>query len=180
MRKSTIYTLGFFLFGCYQSSPILLEIERDSGVDGAIAEEDEPRLPDRLIEHPNPSLSEVAEAAMKVYLLWQRARCTCNHGPGECPWGVAEEVNPEATQCLAGAARGDDDFFRWLYQVATSVPRYLSCTEGYEICPGTNSGGRCYDHDEFEFLHLFSTADEYKVYVKEYNECVGEALKVFE
>lgn len=178
MRKAGLYTIGFFLFGCYQSAPITLEVELDGGIDGGIAIE-KPFLPDSLELSTNPPLIEVAEAAMMVYLLWQRARCVCHHGHVECPWGLAESVNPEATKCLAESAKGDDDHYLWLYEIATRSPRYLSCTAQHEICPQINSGGRCDDHEEREFAQLFGGDSSYKYFVKDYNRCVKEHLKMY-
>lgn len=176
MRKPTLYTLGIFLFGCYQSSPITIEFE----LDGAISKEEKPFLPDDLELSTNPPLVEVAEAAMMVYLLWQKARCVCHHGHVECPWGLADGVNSEATECLVKSATGDDDHYLWLYEVATVSPRYLSCTAQHEICPQTDSRSRCYEHEEFRFAQLFGSDDSYKYFVKDYNRCVRETLEIYD
>lgn len=182
MKRGMVYTLGLLLIGCYQSTPITLEIELEAGIadDGGSEEEAYiPPTPGSLHRRPNPSLSEVAEAAMMVYLLWQRARCTCHHGEGDCPWGLATSVNPEAVRCLERVEHRRDDFYLWLHEIGELSPRYLSCAERHGICPGRDSGGRCYKDGEFDFQHLFSIADEREPFVNAYNRCVREELVIY-
>lgn len=184
MRKRIAYTLGFILIGCYQSTPIELEleVEEEVGAGGDAAVEGDAgfdRRPGSLHTSPNPHLVQVAEAAMKVYLLWQEARCTCHHGAGECPWKLAKTVNAEATQCLADASRGDDAFYRWLYDVGDIAPGYLACTERYRICPGSTSSGRCESHGEFAFHRLFGSSSDFDAFIDEYNRCVREELELY-